>query len=121
MGGAIALIVEFSDGKLYKIPARFIAERRARYYAELDTGTKTGEEFDKVFEEEVEFALANAFEITDWASNNENWSDVEDVAELFGQWGRDPDYESEWVNAKKYVRVDALKTKDSDDVIVEDE
>lgn len=119
MGEAVALIVEFSDGKLFKIPARFIAEDRARYYAKHDTGQTEGEEFEKEFKAEVEFALRESFEIIDWAANNMDWSDVVSEAVLIGQ-KETPSYEQQWTNAEKYVRVDALKPKLADDVIEEE-
>ena len=89
------------DGSKWDVPAEPIAEERARYYAEKDTGKTSGEEFEKAFNELVKDALEDTFEIIDWASNNMNWSDVEDVAENVSVM--DVDFQEGWVNGEKEV------------------
>lgn len=61
------------DGSRYRIPAQIIAENRARYYAEKDGGTDT-------YADELAYTLSSDYELTDWATGNMNWPDVEAVA-----------------------------------------
>lgn len=95
---------EMRDRTIWDIPAKFIAEDRAKYYAERDTGETEGKEFNKIFKEEVKYALKYTEELLDWAENNLNWSDVEDRAE-FQEQGEveEPDYEEDWVNGEKEI------------------
>ena len=95
------LRVTMGDGSKWDIPARLIAEDRARYYTKRDTGKESGIEFDKAFEELIADALEDTYEIIDWASNNMNWSDVEDVAENASVM--EVDFQEGWVNGEKEV------------------
>jgi len=97
------LRVTMPDGSKWDIPAKPIAEERARYYAKSDTGKESGPEFDKVFNELVEDALEDTYEIIDWASNNMNWSDVKDVAKKVSDM--EIDFQEGWVNGEKEVVV----------------
>ena len=76
------LRVTMPDGSRWDVPARFIAEDRARYYANLDIKRGDATDFDQAFASEVEHALDrhSTYEIEDWASNNMDWADVKDVA-----------------------------------------
>lgn len=87
------LIVTFSNGTKYQIPASVIAEDRAQYYTDEQDGIN--------FEEEVEHTLQNPRLIRDWASNNMDWEDVKEEAKLVTSENIDKD--AEWVNAKKDI------------------
>jgi hypothetical protein len=98
------LEVIMPDGSKWDIPAKIIAENRAKYYAEHDTDKTSGEEFDKVFKEEVELLLNDPDGedvIIDWAANNMNWSDVKDFAVKVSDM--EVDYQEGWVNGDKEV------------------
>ena len=111
------LCVQFPDGRNYWIPARFIAEDRAKHYAELDS-TKHGVDFQEVFGEEVRFALGDSFELKDWAQNNMNWSDVQGVAARMPDMESHVDLNKEWANAHAWVEY-APKQTDADKAMEE--
>jgi hypothetical protein len=93
------------DHTVWDIPALFIAENRANHYANHDTGKTKGKEFDKAFIDEVKYALNDNDELLDWAINNLNWEDVQDIAEFQEQdagW-EDPDYTGDWINGNKEI------------------
>jgi hypothetical protein len=90
------LAVEFSDGTTCVISARFIAEHRAQYYATLDANH--GEDFQSVYDTEVNFALKCTDEILDWAANNMDWLDVRNASILWRP-STAIDYEAEWCSA----------------------
>ena len=98
------LIVEFSDGE-YKIPAHIIADSRAKYYAEYDTGETSGAEYDAAYGKEYECTLNDEYELTDRASGNMDWEDVKDHAVLIKKSDPDPDHGFEWVNAEKRMEM----------------
>ncbi len=87
------LIVNFRDGSKWSVPAKVIAENRARYFADSDPETTFGNE--------VDFAMQNDYELTDWAKNNMNWSDVAPHAIRIGD--RPADYDEEWTNAEMEI------------------
>ena len=97
------LRVTMEDGSKWDVPVKIIAESRARYYAEKETGEKNGEDFEKIFNEEVEYALDEDFDydVIDWAGNNMNWSDVKDVAVKVSIMK--VDFQEGWVNGDKEV------------------
>lgn len=90
------LKVSFDDRSEWLIPAKFIAEHMAAYYAERDTGKTSGKEYERVFREEFVYTINNDDEIIDWAANNMNWDDVSHVAEPIPKEPVDPDYSDEW-------------------------
>jgi hypothetical protein len=81
--------VEFSNGELWDIPCWFIAADAAKYREEQ------GEDY----EEEYERMMACEDELSDWAFNNMNWSDVKPNA-LRAQNPQGIDYEDEWPNVE---------------------
>lgn len=91
------LVVTFSDGTRWQIPALFIARHRAAYYAKLETELN-GADYQEIFDGEVEFALEDEYELEDWAKNNMNWIDVVLVARRLPD-GK-CDYAKEWMNAE---------------------
>ena len=89
------LYVQFSDGTIWGIPARIIADIRAKYYAENDSeNTEYQAEFD--------YTMSDDYEIKDWATGNMNWEDVKEHAKQFG--GIEVDYDAEWMNAKRWIQ-----------------
>ena len=89
------LIVHFEGGKSFSIPAEFVAMNRADYYCQVDPTAN--------FTEEMEYALADEFELVEWAQNNLDWVDVEDVAMPYWPEQIDESYTTQWVNAEMEV------------------
>ena len=88
------LRVTMPDGTIWEIPAERIAENRARYYSDRDE--------DTTFQEEFDYTMGENSELLDWAPNNMDWADVEDVATMTDAPGN-PDYNEGWVNADKEI------------------
>ena len=84
------LRVRFSNGDLFAVPARIIAEDRANYYADLDGYELHSNEWHA----EIILALNDEFEIEDWAGNNMDWRDLEPYAEKLSE--DEFDYEDQW-------------------------
>jgi hypothetical protein len=97
------LVVGMSDGKRWAIPAMLIAKDRAAYYAKLDSERGDGE-YDTIYEDELEYTLSDDYELTDWAHNNMNWSDVLAYAVELLPVNANADYERDWVNAPMTIR-----------------
>jgi len=99
------LRVTFSNGETYDILAEDIARQRAEYYVDRDIACGDVEEKDrkKALQKEIDFALEDAYEIDDWASNNMNWKDVKDQAVLVDTPIPKINYEREWSNIDKEV------------------
>lgn len=95
--------VTFSNGKCFGIPAKVVAEHRAKYYADKDP--------DTTYEEEIDFLLGSKtlgtgpdeFEIIDWAKNDMNWNELQRHAEELES--EEPNYDDEWTNADSEVIV----------------
>jgi len=96
------ILVKFSDGKTYAIPAEFVANARAKYYADKDV-LKNGGIFAEIFQQEFEYTMKNDDELLDWLENNMNWEDVKEVAELYNFDWRPVIYEDEFGSADKKV------------------
>jgi hypothetical protein len=89
------LKVQFSNGDIFVVPAKIIAENRADYYSALDGYDKGTNEW----EAEVQNGLNEEFEIYDWAGNNMNWEDLAPYAKKIEDLS-DYDYEDEWPGAE---------------------
>jgi hypothetical protein len=89
------LRVTMPDGSKWDVPARVIAENRARYYAKIDPNT--------TYEGEFDYTMSNNYELKDWAAGNMNWSDVEDHAKRVAVPPLEPDYQEGWVNGEKEI------------------
>jgi len=90
--------ITFSNGRVYSIPAKIVAEHRADYYAtkfEGEEGT-----YDEIFEKEM-WALDDDNELVIWLSNNMNWEDVKDEAKE--QRIKEIDKSKEFTNADKEI------------------
>ena len=90
------LRVRFSNGDIFTIPARVIAENRADHYSSLDGYDKASNEW----EAEVQNALNDEYEIYDWAGNNMDWKDLEPYSQREDQDFDEFDYEDNWTDAK---------------------
>lgn len=76
--------VKMPDG-FYFVPAKLVAEDRAKYYAANDNVASKGKpeykkNFDKTFKEEYDYTLGDDDEILDWAANNMDWKEVKHAA-----------------------------------------
>jgi hypothetical protein len=84
-GKQLYMRIEMPDGSKWDVPAKIIAEERAKYFAAHNSGKDSGAEFDKIYNEELELAMNNKeedyYEIRDWVSNNMNWEDLVSVAQ----------------------------------------
>jgi hypothetical protein len=90
---AAAILITMSDGSTWQVPAKLVAENRARHYE--DEGDFAGE---------VDFALTDEYTLLDWASNNMDWEYVEEFAIKVATRDMKPeDYQEGWVNGKKQV------------------
>ena len=96
------ILVKFSDGKTYAIPAEFVANARAKYYADKDV-LKNGGVFAEIFQQEFEFTMKDNFELLEWLENNMNWEDVEEIAELYNVEYKPANYDDEFSSTSKEV------------------
>jgi hypothetical protein len=88
--------ISFSNGEVYSVPAKFIAEDRADYFAskhEGDEGT-----YEEIFEDEM-WVLDDELELIDWMTARMDWEDIEDVATL--EYTEEIDKSDEFMNADK--------------------
>jgi hypothetical protein len=87
------LQVTMPNGDKYNVPALFIALHQAM---QLES------EFTRVYNE-VAYALEHPDSLFEWAANNMNWPDVEEVAVLAGHHPDMTlkDYQEGWVNGDK--------------------
>jgi hypothetical protein len=97
------LVVEMSDSKRWAIPSMLIAKDRAAYYAKLDSERGDGE-YDTIYEDELEYALSDDYELTDWAHNSMNWADVSAQAVELLPVNANADYGKDWVNAPMAIK-----------------
>ena len=91
-------ITTMPDGSRWAIPVSVIAENRANYYKN---------EFDDNFQRSMEEDTAQLFqessyEISDWAANNMNWSEVVKHAKKLED-GDGVDYQEGWVNGEHEI------------------
>jgi hypothetical protein len=93
--------VTMPDGSDWQVPASLVAEPRARYYAEHDTGQTEGEDFEVAFRTEVRNVVAA--DLIDWAQNNMNWEDVQANAVMVLTPDSHVDYQEGWVNGEMRV------------------
>lgn len=89
------LRVTMLDGVQWDVPARVIAENRAKYYADKDPDTTYADEF--------EFTMTDKYELQDWAANNMDWDDVKDYAKKVDIEPIEVDYQEGWINGKKEI------------------
>ena len=92
--------VKFENGEVYDIPAEVIAKHRAHSYA-IDEGEKGSLAYENLFQEEFEYTLGDNSELSDWASNNMNWSDLSLHARRVQVTPPKPNYEELWSNCDR--------------------
>lgn len=71
--------LSFSNGAVYRFPAKIIAEHRANYYASKFEGEEGT--YEEIFDDEM-WVLDDKLELIDWMRGHMNWDDVKDDAEL---------------------------------------
>lgn len=98
------LVVTFSDGSRWRVPASMIAASRASYYAKLETD-RDGEDYGEIYDAEYDYTLKDDTELLDWAHNNMNWGDVACVAFIIPSEKELVDKQKEWGNADKVIEV----------------
>lgn len=92
------VLVKFSNGQTFEIPAEVIAENRTGYYASLYGFLRDSVKWN----EEFKLSLSmDSYEMTDWAANNMDWKDVSRYAKLIAE--KSIDYEKEWTNSEMKV------------------
>ena len=91
-------VVEMEDGSKWAVPVRFIAEHRAKYFAEKDGFSLE----ESLAEDTIPLFDEDDYEIHDWAANNLNFSDVKHVAKQIGM--PDVDYEDAWANGEYEIQ-----------------
>lgn len=106
--------VTMPDLSKWDIPADFIAEARAKYYADREVedcvrSLGTGQIvppllWNETFQEEYKIAIEDDYELKDWLSNNMNWDDVKDIAEKISEIKlADEDLQEGIVNGEKEI------------------
>jgi hypothetical protein len=103
MSNSRVLHVTFSDG-IWEVPVSVIAKDREQYYRDLHLISKN-EKNDVDLPENKDLLAENFeneddYEIIDWASNNMDWTSVEDYATEVQSIKAD--HNQEWANAEKY-------------------
>jgi hypothetical protein len=93
------LRVTMPDGSDWELPASLVADPRARYYAESDTKSTSGDAFERVYRGEME---ADEEDLIDWAHNNMNWSEVKYFARPVSP-ARGADFQEGWVNGEMEI------------------
>jgi len=89
------LKIRFSNGDIFYVPTRIIAENRANSYSSVDGYDEGSNEWEK----EVEYAMDAEFEIEDWVKNNMDWADLEPYARKI-EVEEDFDYSDDWPDAE---------------------
>jgi hypothetical protein len=97
------ILVKFSDNKTYAIPAEFVANSWAKYYADVDIKKGTKATFAEIFQQEFEYVMKDTDCLLEWLNNNMNWEDVREIAELYKVENIISVYEDEFTNAEKEV------------------
>lgn len=92
------LRITMEDGSVWEVPALPIAQLRADDYAERNSAD--GDWRDSEWDDEVESALTDDYDLGDYARNNMNWSDVVKLGAKCVTEPTPPDYEQLWCNAE---------------------
>jgi hypothetical protein len=97
------IYVTFPNREVYEVPARLVAESRARHFAEGDEA-REGADYRATYEAELAYTLGSTYELRDWLLGNMDWADVKEAAVLVSEPGVPPgvppgvsiDYERSW-------------------------
>lgn len=93
------LRIEMPDGHTYDVPVSIIARSRAEHYAyHFD-----GDVQRSLDEDTLPLFRSDDYEITDWASNSLNWSDVSKHAVIVPGIPNTIDMEHDWCNVEKRI------------------
>jgi len=92
------LVIEMPDGSKWGVPVEVIARNRAAHYAHEFNGDAE----QSMIKDTLPLFAADEYEVTEWASNNMNWSDVEVHAKKL-QDAPIPDFQEAWINGQKTV------------------
>ena len=89
------------DGSDWDVPASLVANHRAEYYAQKETGQNHGAKYVEEFNREYDYAMSDPCELFDWCRNNINWSDIKVHATKASE--SECDYEDGWSNGDKEI------------------
>lgn len=86
------LKIKCTDGGLFIVPTLVIAENRANYYSKID-----GYEIESnEWQNEIEYAMNDEYELKDWIQENMNWTDLEPFAKEFEEENSELDYQNDF-------------------------
>lgn len=88
------ILVTFSNGERWHVPAQLVADDRDENYKDEKEDTLGY----------IAEGSLKAYELTDWMSNNMNWSDLREYATKLPQKPTVFDYEADWCNADKEMQ-----------------
>jgi hypothetical protein len=94
------VIIKFHNGFVYEVPAMFIAENRADYYATEVEGFPKGSDG---YIAERNLALDDPDELFDWMYNNMNWDEILPHARLIQTI--EPNLDEEWMEGNTTLSV----------------
>ena len=90
------IILTFSNGDRFSLPASVVADKRARYYADRDD--------DATYRGEYEFTMSDDYELSDYLGSNMNWCDIEKQATKLPNIPDPISYDSDFVNVQIEVQ-----------------
>lgn len=94
------IFLDMPDGLTYAVPVEVIARDRAEHYKN-EFNDDLGE---SLREDTIPLFLDDDYEITDWARNNMNWSDVKDKAITLKKKIDSDEYQEVWVNGEMKIK-----------------
>lgn len=94
------IFLDMPDGLTYAVPVEVIARDRAEHYKN-EFNDDLGE---SLREDTIPLFLDDDYEITDWARNNMNWSDVKDKAITLKKKIDSDAYQEVWVNGEMKIQ-----------------
>ena len=88
-------LTTMANGDVWAVPIMAIARSRAEHYKDEYDGSLER----SLAEDTLPCFTEDAYEVTDWAANNMNWSDAESQAFLYRKAGvAVEDWEESWTN-----------------------
>ena len=95
------IVIDMPDNLTYAVPIEFIARNRAEYYANKEFD---GDITKSLIEDTLPLFESDDYEITDWAVNNLNWSDVADVAIAMKKRVDKQDFQEAWLSNEMKIK-----------------
>ena len=92
---------KLSNGELWGLPLRHVADNRAKYYAEKDK--------DTTYQEEFNFTMEDDHEAIDWFHNQTNYDEFKEHYVLLAQAPRLEPYEMIWKDEDKETDIDDVE------------